>query len=159
MLTGLVPGRYKVGFDDPGCSYGPVNLAAQWFDQAGDRGSATVITVRAGHTRGHVNAALGLDGTVTGTVDGPGSSPLTGICVSAVPVSPYLRAVYAVTGKGRYTPADLNPGRYRIEFQSRCGLTGMATQCWQGAASKAAATVITVGVSYVVAGIDATMKA
>ena len=159
VLTSLVPGRYKVRLGDPGCSYGPANLAARWFDQVGGRGSATVIRVVAGRTRSGVNAALGLDGTVTGTVDGPGSSPLTGICVSAVPVFSYLRAVYAVTGKGSYTLGDLTPGRYRIEFQSGCGQTGMATQWWRDAASRAAAKVIEVGVSGVVTDIDATMQA
>jgi hypothetical protein len=46
-----------------------------------------------------------------------------------------------------------------VEFQPGCGLTGLATQWWQGVASRAAAKVITVGPGGVITGIDATMKA
>jgi hypothetical protein len=159
LLSSLVPGRYKVLLGEPGCSDGPANLAGQWYATASDRGSATVITVRAGHTRDGVSTALGLDGTITGTDDGPASAPLTGICVSAVPVSPYLSTVYAVASSGSYSLADLAPGRYRVEFQSGCGLAGMASQWWQGAGSGAAATVITVKLGSVVTGIDAVMAA
>ncbi len=158
LLTSLVPGRYKVRLGDPGCSDGPANLAAEWFDQSIGMGSATVITVRAGHTRGGVDGVLGIDGTITGAVDGAGSTPLTGICVSAIPASRYLPTVYTAASNGKYTLPELAPGRYRIEFQSGCGLTGLATQWWQRAASRAAATVILVRPGDVVTDINATMK-
>jgi len=159
LLNGLAPGRYKVRLGNPSCSHGPVGLAELWFDGAGSSATATAVSVRAGHTRTGVSVALPLDGTITGTVTGPGSKPLTGICVSAVPVARYASTVYAVTSKGSYELPDLPLGRYRVEFQSGCGATGWATQWWDGARSSATAKAIKVRSDTVINGVNAVMAA
>jgi hypothetical protein len=157
LASGLTPGRYKVLLGDPSCSYGPANLADQWYEDSASSATATVVTVAAGHVRGGVDAQLGSDGTVTGSVTGPGSENLTGICVSAVPVARYASTVYTVASGGSYEITDLAPGRYRVEFQSDCGLTGWKTQWWDDAASSKAATVITVGAGAVISDVSAVM--
>jgi Carboxypeptidase regulatory-like domain len=159
LATGLAPGRYDVQLGDPSCSDGPPGLASQWYDEAGSRSSATVVTVTADHVRADVNAVLGTDGTVSGSVTGPASAALTGICVSAVPVSRGDSTVYAASSGGSYTLAELQPGRYRVEFRSGCGLSGYKAQWWDASGSKAKATVITVGTGAVVSDISAVMQA
>jgi hypothetical protein len=155
--TGLAPGRYKVEFNAAECSDGAVGLGPQWYEGVGSSGPATVITVKARQTAGGVDATLPADGTITGSVAGTGAVPLTGVCVSAVPVVAALPAVYAVSAHGSYTLADLIPGRYRVEFQSGCGRSGLAAQWWDGAASSAAAKIITVGAGATISGISAVM--
>ena len=107
LVSGLAPGQYYVLLGDPGCSDGPPGLASQWYGGAASRSSSTVVTVTADHVRAGVNAALGTDGTISGSVTGPASAPLTGICVSAVPVSRSGSTLYATSSQGTYTLADL----------------------------------------------------
>jgi len=156
--SGLAPGRYDVFLGDPGCSDGPVGLASQWYNGAASRSSATVVTVTAGHVRADVNAVLGTDGTISGSVTGPASAPLTGICVSAVPVSRGDSTLYATSSQGTYTLAELPPGRYRVQFQSGCGLSGFKAQWWDASGSETQATVINVGAGAVVSNISAVMQ-
>jgi hypothetical protein len=158
MASGLAPGHYDVLLGDPGCSDGPTGLASQWYDGAASRTSATVVTVTADHVRANVNAVLGTDGTISGSVTGPASAPLTGICVSAVPVSRSDSTLYATSSQGTYTLAELPPGRYRVEFQSGCGLSGFKPQWWDASGSETQATVIKVGAGAVVSNISAVMQ-
>lgn len=157
VVPGLTPGRYKVEFGNPSCSDGETGLGTQWYNGAAGGGSATVITVTAGRTVNAVNASLPADGTITGSVTGTSMSPLGGVCVSAVPLAKGEPASLTVSVRGAYTLADLLPGRYRVEFQAGCGQVGVKTQWWQGAASRAAAKIITVIAGGTVSGIDARM--
>jgi len=159
LVSGLAPGRYDVFLGDPGCSDGPTGLASQWYDGAASRSSATAVTVTADHVRAGVNAVLGTDGTISGSVTGPASAPLTGICVSAVPVSRGDSTLYATSSQGTYTLAELPPGRYRVEFQSGCGLSGFKAQWWDASGSETQATVINVGAGAIVSNISAVMQA
>jgi hypothetical protein len=157
VLTGLTPGSYKVEFGDPSCSDGAAGLGIQWYKDAASEGSATAITVTAGQTTSAINAALPADGTITGTVTGTSAAPLSGVCVSAVPLAKGQPAIFTVSGGGSYQLAGLMPGQYRVEFQAGCGQAGVKTQWWQDAASSAAATVITVGADATVGAINAVM--
>jgi hypothetical protein len=159
LASGLAVGRYDVLLGDPNCSDGSPGLASQWYDGAASRSSATVVTVTADHVRPGVNAVLGTDGTISGSVTGPSSAPLTGICVSAVPVSRSDSTLYATSSQGTYTLAEVPPGRYRVEFQSGCGLRGFKAQWWDASGSETQATVIKVGAGAVVTNISAVMQA
>ena len=156
-FTGLTPGRYKVEFGDLTCSDDAVDLGTQWYDGAAGSGSATVISVAADQTVSAINAVLPADGTITGSVTGTSASPLSGVCVSAVPLAKGEPAVFTVSVGGEYTLGDLPPGRYRVEFQSGCGQASIKTQWWQSAGSRAAAKIITVSASATVSGIDAVL--
>jgi hypothetical protein len=144
---------------DPSCTSGPAGLAEQWYDGAISRAAATTVAVTAGHVHENVNAALGTDGTITGSVTGTANAPLTGICVSAIPTARYLSPVYATSSGGTYTLSGLAPGRYRLEFQSGCGATGWAAQWWKDAGSRKTATVLSVVPGSVLNGINAAMTA
>ncbi len=157
LVIGLTPGRYKVEFGDPSCSDSAPGLGTQWYDGATGSGSATIITVKAGHTVSAVNGALPADGTITGSVTGASASSLSGVCVSAVPVTKGDPPVFTVSAGGAYTLAGLLPGRYRVEFQAGCGQAGLRTQWWQDARSRVAAKIITVSPGDTVSGVDAVM--
>ncbi len=159
QLSGLAAGRYKVLFGDPSCSIGPAGLAEQWYDGAISQAAATTVVVKAGHVQENVNAALGPEGTITGSVAGRANAPLTGVCVSAVPITSNLSPVYTTSRAGTYTLTGLPPGRYRVEFLSGCGATGWAAQWWKGAGSSKTATVLSIVPGSVISGINAAMTA
>lgn len=157
VVTGLTPGRYKVEFGDSSCSDSAPGLGTQWYDGAARSGSATVITVKAGHTASAINGALPADGAITGSVTGTSASSLSGVCVSAVPLAKGEPAVFTVSAGGAYTLDGLLAGQYRVEFQAGCGKAGVKTQWWRDAGSSVSATIITVSPGDTVSGIDAVM--
>jgi hypothetical protein len=147
-ITGLVAGKYRVLFT-PDCAAGAAPAAPAWYG-----GSApSVITVRPGGTWAGVDGALTADGGISGKVTGPGSRPLAGVCVTAVPASAAVSLGGAVTSittaGGGYGIGELVPGKYRVEFRSGCGASGWKTQWWRG--------IVTVTPGTVTSGIDAAM--
>jgi len=159
-IHGLAPGRYQVYFDPIGCIYGAMPFAPQWYSGQASRSTATPVTVRAGAKTAGIDAALARDGTITGTVTGPASAPLTGICMQATPTGALARAgspVYAVSQSGRYALTGLPPGQYLVSFTSGCGASGYAAQWWQNASSRVTATAVTVSPGLVTDGINAAM--
>ena len=155
-IPNLPTGQYVVYVGDPACPDGPYNVVPQWYSGKPNRASATRVIVTGGQVTSGIDANLALDGSVTGSVTGPGGAPLTGVCVTAFGTG--AAPVIAVTAGGGYTLGDLTPGRYRVEFSSGCGAVGYATQWWKNASSAAAATVITVAADAAVTGISAAMR-
>jgi hypothetical protein len=156
-MPGLPAGRYLVYFGDPACPAGPYNVVPQWYRGRPGRAGATPVTVTNGRVTSGIDANLALDGSITGTVTGPGGAPLTGVCVSATGTSGGATPVIAVTASGSYTIAELSPGRYRVEFFSGCGAAGYATQWWHNASSAATAAIVTVTAGSAVTGINAAL--
>ncbi len=158
LATGLAPGSYQVYFNDPLCGLGPVGLAPQWYNDQPTQSTANKVTITVGHTTAAIDAALQTDGTITGTVLGPSSAPLGGICVTAMPLAAGSVPVVAVSGKsGGFTLTEMLPGRYKVEFSSGCGAKGYRTQWWADAGSRQTATAFQVNAAQTVTGIDATM--
>jgi Carboxypeptidase regulatory-like domain len=157
VLTGLTPGSYKVKFGDQTCSDNAPGLGTQWYSGAAGSGSATVVTVTAGQTASAIDGSLPADGTISGSVTGTSASPLTGICISAVPVVKTGLPVFTVSANGAYTLADIQPGRYRVEFQAGCGGVSVKTQWWQDAVSSTTAKIVNVRPGDTVSDIDAVM--
>jgi hypothetical protein len=163
QITGLAAGSYQVYFGDPQCEVVTPGLAPQWYNgtATGTSAQATAasVAVTGGATTPSIDAALQPDGEITGTVSGPSATPLAGACVTAVPLSAGVSApVVAVTSATGYALAELLPGQYKVRFSAGCGATGYATQWWKDAASRSAATVITVGASQTVTDISATLS-
>jgi hypothetical protein len=164
-IADLLPGRYLVQFSDVLCSDDTEGLAPQWYSGQFSQPTATPVTVHAGAVTTGIGGTLTADGSISGTVTGPSpaSTPLTGICVEAVPVNPgagtldAVSPVITVTRSGTYTLAGVIPGRYRVEFSSGCGATGYADQWWDGAPSQASATTITVSPGTTTTTINAAM--
>ncbi len=157
LATGLAAGNYQVEFNNPQCVLDG-GLAPQWYDDQPTQATAAMVPVTVGQTTPSINAELGTDGAITGTVSGPSATPVDGVCVTALPVPlDGSRPIVAVSGSGGYTLTNLIPGQYEVKFSSGCGATGYATQWWQDASSQAQATVITVGTGQVVSGKNATL--
>jgi hypothetical protein len=155
-IPNLAAGQYVVYVGDPACPDGPYNVVPQWYLGKRSRADATQVTVNGGAVTSGIDANLALDGSVAGSVTGPGGAPLTGVCVTALRTG--AAPVIAVTAGGGYTLGDLTPGRYRVEFSSGCGAAGYVTQWWKNASSAAAAAVITVNAGATVTGISAALR-
>ncbi len=157
LVTGLAPGNYQVFFGDPQCGFNPPNLAPQWYNGQPTQATATEVTITVGHTTPGISAALQSDGAITGTVHGPASKVLSGVCVTAMPLAAGSLPIVAISKSGSFSLADLLPGRYKVEFSAACGTTGYRTQWWKDASSRHAAKAIRVSAAHVVTRIDATM--
>jgi hypothetical protein len=154
----VLPGTYKVLFDDPECGGG---LIPQWFSDKPSEAAADTVTVTAGATTSLPAATLAADGGISGTVTGPSGQPLTGACVSAIPTPATAatgQAPVLAPSHGRYSVEGLLPGRYRVRFSAGCGAAGLATQWWQNAPSQATAILVTVRADVLTQGVDAMLK-
>jgi hypothetical protein len=158
QLTHLAPGAYQVYFGDPFCLFVGSGYAPK---------ITTPVTVPAGGHVSGVDATLASDGAISGVVTQQPHTPVTGECVTAVPVNPTpdplfgstLHDAVAVTAAdGSYTLVGLLPGQYKVEFSTGCGDSGFGTQWWNNAGSAATATTITVSASATVQKIDATLQ-
>jgi hypothetical protein len=159
LVAGLPAGSYTVYFNDPQCEVSAPGLAPQWYNGQATQATAQSVPVTIGNTTPSIDAALQGDAEITGTVSaGSPATPLSGACVTAFPQSANgSMPVVAVTSATGYTLTDVLPGQYKVQFSSGCGATGYATQWYQGAASKNAATIITVAASQTASGISATL--
>jgi len=166
-LTGLAPGTYKVYFGDPFCVFAGTNYAPQWYNDQTSQATATDVTVTShGNTTG-VDATLGTDGAISGTVTGHHRAAVPGECVTAAPVAAapdpvldtVMHPVIGVTAAdGTYTLVGLQPGKYTVMFSVGCGDAGYLTQWWHHSESASGATVITVSANGTVTGIDAHLR-
>ena len=140
------------------------SLASQWYNGQPTQATADTVTVTAGGTTSGIDATLQPFGTITGTVTGPGQTPVSGECVTAIPIGKDFAGFFPRRAKSRsrrrtgsYSLLDVQPGRYKVKFSTGCGDAGFKTQWWQNAGSAATATVITVGAGAAVTGIDAAL--
>lgn len=162
-VNGLATGSYRVLF---GC-FGNTGFAPQWYRNKPTESSADPVPVTAGSKTDKINARLRLGGlgAISGHVTRSGGAAVSGECVTAFPLHPsnptfgFVQPEIAVTDRsGAYSLNDLVPGQYKVRFDVGCGATGLATQWWRGASSRAGATVIVVAANATVTGISATLR-
>jgi hypothetical protein len=166
-LTSLAPGTYHVYFGDPFCFFAEPGYAPQWYNGQAAEAAAADVTVTSGGATSGINATLGADGVISGTVTDQSHAAVAGECVTATPVSPVPdpllgevpNPVIGVTAAdGTYALVGLLPGKYTVEFSVGCGDTGFRAQWWDDARSAAKATVITVSADATVTGINAALR-
>ena len=154
QMTALAAGSYTILFTST-CITSLGGFEPQWFSGQQSEAQATPVGVGAGSTHGNVSASLTADGGITGTVQVAGQ-PTAGVCAIAYPVSGHHGPAVAETGPdGSYEMDGLAPGSYSVEFTAGCGASSYATQWYSGAASKSAATPVTVTAGSVTQAIDA----
>ncbi len=154
LMTGLAAGTYTILFA-PDCPASVGGFEPQWFDGQQAESRATPITVTAGATHSGVGATLTAEGGISGTVQVSGQ-PAAGVCAIAFPVSGGRGPAVAETGAdGSYEMDALAGGSYDVEFTAGCGDSSYITQWFNGAASKGAATPVTVTAGSVTQAIDA----
>ncbi len=117
-----------------------------------ERATVTVegVAVVEGTVVTGIDATLGPDAAVLGTVTDPDGTPVEGVRVIARPEdSSWMEAASAVTAAdGTYRIGGLPDGSYRIEFQYG------AVRTWYGAASFWDATVVAPTAAAPVSGVD-----
>jgi hypothetical protein len=156
-IADLPPGKYEVYLGAPLCSDGNNDLAPQWYPGTQNPTSASVVLVKADKTTALASVTLPTDGAISGSVTGPGTAALAGICVTATATSGGEPVVAVTRGDG-YSILGLVPGKYRVEFTSGCGASGYKTQWWHAKSSERTATIIAVTAATTTAGITAALQ-
>jgi hypothetical protein len=160
-IPDVSPGSYVVEF----AYFSVTGYEMQWYNNAATEAAATAVTVTSNATTTGINDAMsGASGetTVSGTITGPGSSPLGQVCVFAYPTGSTVPLGSTFTASdGTYT-LYLAPGSYDIKFGTAvetnqgCGVTSgnYATQWYQNASSQSTATTVTVTGGTPVTGVN-----
>ncbi|MBI4729111.1 MAG: carboxypeptidase regulatory-like domain-containing protein [Acidobacteria bacterium] len=119
-------GDLRVNFWD--CNDEPSYLP-EWYDNAPDWESATVLQIADGETRSNVDAALTLGGSVTGTVTGEGAGGVDAICASVVDPAGSEVSWGLTDAAGRYRIGVLRAGSYKVHFSDgHCGWAVMLSR-------------------------------
>jgi hypothetical protein len=129
VVTGLNSGQYELVLEP--CGPGSQELALQLLTR--------VVTVRAPHNTGDINATASDGGVIAGQVKG--GSPATaqpGICVDAFQLNGYAEDTALADQNGRFEMGNLPPGEYQVYLNdTTCGLlpTGLAPVWYPEAAT------------------------
>ena len=124
-----------------------------------------VVTVTSPHAVRGIDFAVSLAGSISGTVlaGRATAAPQPDVCVTALRAGSQLAKSFAAatTGRGgRYVIGGLVPGQYQVYFDPvNCGDggLGLAPQWYNGQASQATATAVTVTGGQATTGIGATL--
>ena len=154
-LGGLMPGSYKVQFQDWSHTYLP-----EFYNQAWTMEQATVVQVSADEDVAEIDAALSVAAQLSGRVTSATTQqPLAGISVTAVLWinSSWGASQHATTdSNGEYTITGLMPGTYRVFFTDYTQTH--STEYYDNAPSIASATDIPVASQAHITGIDAALE-
>ena len=158
-FSGIDAGSYTLEFT-PSLLSPP--SAPQWWQGEPSLAAADFFSVADGQVLTGFDAQLVEGGTISGTVlDGTAANaPMAGVYVSVyqngVPVTEFNTPF--TDDSGNYSLIDLAPGSYDVQFQAAYPSNDVS-QWWQGAASEATATHVTVTGGTIASGINATLQA
>lgn len=153
VMNVAAPGSYTVGFYDPSARY-----LTQWANGQATQGTANPVTVTSGAVTSGVNAQLHMVTTITGTVtDHASGSPISGVCVYLYAAGGSRTADPGVcTGAdGTYRLPVAAAGSYNVAFLDPTA--AHATQWYNGAATQAGATAVSVTANQSTPNINASM--
>ncbi|MEI6622958.1 MAG: carboxypeptidase-like regulatory domain-containing protein, partial [Actinomycetes bacterium] len=147
-LNGLDTGNYKLNFTASVSGGG--SYSGTWWNNATTQAAATAVHVVHGSAATIINPQLAMAGSITGTVTGPGASPLpTGasVTVAAYNAAGNVVASNSLYGQGAYTLGGLPSGDYKIRFEGNyydpaAGEQAYSPIWWNGASSRATATIV-----------------
>lgn len=143
-IDGLVAGNYVVGFAGAGSP-----MPEEYYDDAPSTALATPVTVVVGTPTPPVDAMLGPDPSLGGTVFGDGDQPLPGATVTVTSDSGIVSS--ATTGAdGGYLFTRLADGEYTVAFSA----AGYSTRYYDGAVDAAGAKLVTIVKHNPIAGVD-----
>jgi hypothetical protein len=150
-INGLAIGNYSVKFSaGQGSTY-----AAEYYDNARDSWSWTLVEVNSGQTTSGINASLEFGGTISGRVTGPdGLTPLAGVQVWATPGAASPATTEA---DGTYEITGLYAGEYTVEFSPPAG-TPYVGELYSNAFEWSAAATVSVVPGGTASGIDASLE-
>lgn len=152
-VAGLEAGSYTITFDTSGSSTG---LVREYWQDALRREDATAVTVGVDEHRTGIDAHLEEGGSVTGHVSVPDGQNPQSVSVVASPPGGAGGVSALVDADGDYRLVGLPTGEYVVEFVA--WESGLMTEFWDGASSRAEATPVHVVVGEETAGIDAALE-
>ena len=158
VIAGLPTGEYIVRFAPQNAS--EANFLSQYYGGKALLTEATPVEVTAGSTTPSIDAAMATGGQVEGVVtDASSKAALRGIEVCASATAPELGEDCTTTNAaGEYTAGGLATGEYRVDFLGSSSSSGdYVEQYYDGKATFAEATQVSVVAGTTKAGIDAAM--
>lgn len=150
-LTGLAPGSYFVNVQGIGGG------ASQYYNHADSMTTASAVTVTSGASTTGINFNLVEGGIISGTVRGPGGTPVAGVMVLAQNTPGIMFFVAGASAQtaadGTYTIAGLPAGIYFVQAYPIMNL-GYVPQYYNNAVSSSTATALAVTSGGTTSGID-----
>lgn len=152
-LQGLAADSYTVQF-----SASRDGLVSEYWDNAPDYSTATKVPVASGGAVTGIDAVLTAGGSLQGVVTlASDGSAVTNGGVSVLDAGGNLVANGWLAPDGSYRIDGIRPGDYTVRFVSYD--PKVLSQYWDGAASAADATPVTIVAGQTVSGIDAALRA
>lgn len=147
QLSGFAPGTYTVCYD-PSYTSGGYRRSC-YHGQPDDPRTGTPVTVTAGQLT-TVEDTLQLGPAIAGTVTDSAGAPLSGVQISAVPMSTGTSSYYATTDQdGNYTLGGVNPDTYSVCFDASDAqgpaAGGYTAECYDNQPSIETADPVVVG--------------
>lgn len=150
VVPGLRVGDYKVSFSTGG------SLLGEWFDDASDASSATVVPVTGGAAT-TADAVLTTGASIAGVVTDEAGQPVQDATVWARRVTENglgPGAGAATAADGSYSLVGLAPGDYKVRFDTAQASPTVAGEWWDDAKTEDAAVVLTLAAAEVAGDIS-----
>ncbi|MEZ4664360.1 MAG: carboxypeptidase-like regulatory domain-containing protein [Caldilineaceae bacterium] len=156
-FSGLEAGKYRIHLFD---SISPTRYKHEYYSDAIDLDSATIIELTANQTRTDINAQLEKLGTISGHVTVAGGTPLANtqieVYVFAACCGYWVSfGTFSADSNGDYTITGLEPNTYRLNFRDSAFPPAYQQEYYADAADVDSATDIPVGDGEDITGIDA----
>ena len=155
-IAGLQAGNYKVGFENYIFSGNPI-YQREFYDDASTLAEATTVPVGEGEDVTGIDAQMANLSSISGRVTDESGAPLPFIQVlvnADSEVGCCNPATTQTDDNGQYTVSGLPAASYRVEFDDSFSLV-YETEYYSDAHSYESATLVTVGLSEDITGIDA----
>ncbi len=154
VIDGLPPGEYKLHILD----FGHRGYLDEWYDDQPDFDSADLVTVTADQETHGVDVALGLGGSVNGTVTSENTGePLETMCVALYGNSHGAVGWGVTDAEGQYTVGGLRPDDYRVLFRDCNYPVTYVSEWYDDEPDMGSATLVAVTAKEKTAGIDAAL--
>ena len=150
QVDGLASGDFRVQFNPDYSS----PYAWEWFDDVTDPSLVTPVTVVAGAVTSGIDAALGLGGSIAGTVKNAAGDGIANVFVVACTASDQCGG-FDTLADGTYQINNLQPGDYKVNFGVPVGSPYVGE--WYDDTNLESATWVTVDAGAVTSGIDAVL--
>ena len=156
-FTGVPAGSYTLDFQSPTGS----NYIEQWWNGEPSNSAATYFTLADGQALTGLDATLPIGSTLSGSVYGAGSpnAPLSGAAVYLTSLQGNNYEFGSTNLSGAYTITGIPAGTYTLQFSPPYLSPNYLPQWWNGQASQATATTITIGAAQTLTGYNAVLAA